>query len=307
MTTQVDAIRETLARAVVAAPVSHGALTVVPLHAPGLGSPDWLTLAEAGDAVTVTEVSDSGSVPTLNVTNAADRPVLLFDGEELVGAKQNRILNTTVLIAAKATATIPVSCVEQGRWSYRGRRSQASDYSLYASLRRKKAARVSESLRDYGRHDSDQGEVWNDLADKAAFLRVESPTGAMHEVYDRYGEEMAAARDALAPAPEQIGAIAYVAGEWAGLELLPAPALFARAWPRISTGYVADAIGRKAAGDLRITPADVMERVMAAALEPAPPVGLGVEYRLGGAQAVGAALVVGDVVAHLVAFPAVAD
>jgi hypothetical protein len=41
------------------------------------------------------------------------------DGEQLVGAKQNRILNMTVLVAAETEVTIPVSCVERGRWGYR--------------------------------------------------------------------------------------------------------------------------------------------------------------------------------------------
>jgi len=307
MTTQVHPIRETLATVSVGAPIAHGALTVFPLYAAASASPDWLTLAGAGDAVTVTEVSDAGSVPSLHVANHADRPVLLLDGDELIGAKQNRVANTTVLIGAKATATIPVSCVEQGRWSYRGRRSQASEYSLYASVRRKKAARVSTSLRQRGRHDADQGEVWNELADKAAFLGVQSPTGAMHDVYERYGETVKLARDAVAATPDQTGAIVYVAGEWAGLELLATSVLFAEAWRRISTGYIADALGRKASNALQYTPAETIARVLAATLEPAPAVGLGAEYRINGNEAVGAALVVDGLVVHLATFPAVAD
>lgn len=151
----------------------------------------------------------------------------------------NRILNTTVLIAAHAGAAIPVSCVEQGRWSYRGRRSSASDYSLYASLRRTKAARVTQSLRERRRHEADQGEVWDELAQKAAFLKVESPTDAMHAVYERYADDVKAGREAFVETAGQVGALVYVSGEWAGLELLAAPRLFARAWPRMSTGYVA--------------------------------------------------------------------
>jgi hypothetical protein len=103
-------------------PLTHGALTVIPLLAPGAPDPGWLTLAEAGDAVTIEEVSEAGAVPTLRLTSVADRPVLLLDGEELIGARQNRVLNTTVLVAAGARLTIPVSCVEEGRWAYRSRR-----------------------------------------------------------------------------------------------------------------------------------------------------------------------------------------
>src|SRR5687767_4166108 len=89
-------------------PFSHGALTVVPLLGPSEPEPDWLTLSEAGAAVTVMEASVVGDVPTLSVQNNADRPVLLLDGEELIGAKQNRVLNTTVLVAAHTTIRIPV-------------------------------------------------------------------------------------------------------------------------------------------------------------------------------------------------------
>ena len=307
MTTQVHPIRAALATVSVGAPITHGALTVFPLYADTSATIDWLTLAGAGDAVTVTEVSEAGSVPSLEVTNDAERPVLLLDGDELVGAKQNRVVNTSVLIAPKTTVTIPVSCVEQGRWSYRGRRSRASEYPLYASVRRKRTARVSESLRQRGRHDADQGEVWNELAGKAAFLRVESPTGAMHDVYERYGETVKLAQGAVAATPGQTGVVVYVAGEWAGLEMLATPALFTEAWRRISTGYIADSLGRTETPALRQMPAQVIARVQAATLAPAPLVGIGTELRIDGSEAIGAALVVDGTVAHLAAFPAVAD
>jgi hypothetical protein len=43
----------------------------------------------------------------------------LLDGEELIGAKQNRALNLTILAPAKQVIVIPVSCVEAGRWHLR--------------------------------------------------------------------------------------------------------------------------------------------------------------------------------------------
>jgi hypothetical protein len=113
---EVPEVARLLGTILTAEPVVHGALAVIPLLAPSLDDPDWLTLGEAGARARVTEVSEAGSVPFLQVANGADRPRLLLDGEELVGAKQNRILNTTVLVAAHTEVTIPVSCVEQGRW-----------------------------------------------------------------------------------------------------------------------------------------------------------------------------------------------
>lgn len=296
-------VRRTLADLTPGEPLHHGALTVVPLLAPAASDPDWLTLAEAGDAVLITEVSETGEVPFLKVVNDADRAVLLLDGEELVGAKQNRVLNTTVLVAARASVVIPVSCVERGRWAWRGRRFAASDVSLFASARRAKAAQVTDLLHRTGRHLSDQREVWDAVSERAARVEAESATEAMHEVYERHRGAVAEAREALAPRPGQVGAIVYLAGAWAGFEVLAGPRLFERAWPRLAAGYVADALGVRPRK--RLTPpfADVVDLLMRSPVEPAPSVGLGEEHRVAGGKAVGAALVAEGRVAHLMAFP----
>jgi hypothetical protein len=129
-------------------------------------------------------------VPDLRVANLGDLPLLLLDGEQLVGAKQNRILNMTVLVAAQTEVTILVSCVEQGRWGYRARHSAPSEVSLYAGLRAKKIAWVSRSLREGRGHTADQQGVWEALAQKAEAHDAQSPTGAMHGSYARYEPEI---------------------------------------------------------------------------------------------------------------------
>ena len=161
-------IARTLGNILASEPLRHGALTVVPMLAPMLSEARWLTLVEAGDQVRITEVDEAGAVPQLKVVNLTAQALLLLDGEELVGAKQNRVLNTTVLVAAKSELTIPVICVEQGRWGYRGRHFASSDASLFASVRQKKAAWVTRSLRAGRGHMADQGGVWDELASKAA-------------------------------------------------------------------------------------------------------------------------------------------
>ncbi len=303
----VPEVARLLAGVLTAEPVTHGALAVIPLLAPDLDDPDWLTLEEAGDRVRVTEVSEAGSVPFLKVVNDADQPLLLLDGEELVGAKQNRILNTTVLVAAHAELTIPVSCVEQGRWGYRGRQFRPGDASLFASLRARKAARVSQSLRVGLGHLADQGEVWAQLSVRASELDVDSPTGAMRDLYFRHESDLAAARRALAVQPGQVGALVFVANRWVGLDLLAGPGLFGRAWPRLCAGYVADAIGRKPEPWLRLDAGVIFAELTGTQAERAPAVGLGEEYRLGSAGMAGATLVAERRVAHLMAFPGVAD
>ena len=77
---------------------------------------DTLDDAIESGAVTVSEVSPAGSVSEINLKNHGTFPVFMLDGEELIGAKQNRILNLSVLAPPVQTIVIPVSCVEQGRW-----------------------------------------------------------------------------------------------------------------------------------------------------------------------------------------------
>jgi hypothetical protein len=76
-----------------AEPVHAGGLTMVPLLARAEIEPAYLTLDQglAGGTVRVQEVSEQGSVPELLFLNEGGRCVLVLDGEELIGAKQNRI------------------------------------------------------------------------------------------------------------------------------------------------------------------------------------------------------------------------
>jgi hypothetical protein len=74
---------------------------------------------------------------------------------------------------------------------------------------------------------------------------VDSPTGAMRDLYARHEADMGAARRALAAQPGQVGALIYMGTRWVGLDLLAGPRLFGRAWPRLCAGYVADTIGRE--------------------------------------------------------------
>ena len=100
--------------------LNHESLTMFPVRTGAESGIAYLSLTEAlgAGSARVSEVSQGGSVPELHFENSADLPVLIVDGEELVGAKQNRVANLTILATAKTTTKIPVSCVEAGRWSY---------------------------------------------------------------------------------------------------------------------------------------------------------------------------------------------
>ena len=171
--------------------ISHGGVTVFPLRHPQKGGPRYLTLDEAlqRDLLEVREKDPGGSVPEIRVVNRADVAVLILDGEELVGAKQNRVLNASILLAAGAERIIAVSCTEAGRWSYRSERFSASPYVMPRSARRDKNASVHLNLRTSRDFRSDQGQVWDNVDRLSMQLGAGSPTQAMREVLDSRGRD----------------------------------------------------------------------------------------------------------------------
>src|SRR5437764_3330138 len=132
-------VAELLRHVRVTGPQRAGGLQVFGLGHDLPPATDYQTLDEAlaAQAFAVTEASEGGSVPTLKVSNKSARRVFLMAGEQLVGAKQNRVLNTSLLIESGTELPVPVTCVEQGRWSYRSRTFGSSGSSSHSRLRAK--------------------------------------------------------------------------------------------------------------------------------------------------------------------------
>ena len=166
---------------------SHKNLAMFPLLSTYSVPLDYLILDEAlsEGLIEVVEVDKGGSVPELKVINKSPKMVLILDGEELVGAKQNRIVNTTILIQANITMVIPVSCVEQGRWSYDSPKFHSKERMMSSNLRAMKSEQVAFSFRESGAFRSDQGAIWNEISEKAARRGAESPSMAMGNIYEK--------------------------------------------------------------------------------------------------------------------------
>lgn len=288
-------------------PQSHGSLTMFPVLNGGGAEPRYLTLREAlaRGAVAIEEVSEAGSVPRLAVRNDGEFPVLLLDGEELVGAKQNRVVNVSILVAAKTTLAIPVSCVEQGRWRYRTRRFGDSDQAIFSEARRRNHRDVEQSLKQRGVRASDQGRVWNDIRRKMASMGSVSATGAMHDVYEQSAASLKGYHEAFRLIDGQVGALFLLAGGWCGLDLFDAPATLGAVFPKLLNSWALDALEPRSdasGAPMERRAEDFLAAVAAAKQRDYPAVGLGQELRLEGADVVGAALVHDGSVVHLAAF-----
>jgi len=155
-------------------------LGVVQFGTSGQNSIQYISSSKAikEKLIEVREVSEAGSVNLLSVVNFSDFLVFLMDGDILSGAKQNRIVNTSMLLAPHSKTRIPVSCVERGRWN---RRSDTFDSTLCAapgSFRGEKAREVRANLKLHKGFAAEQNALWDRVR------RVNAEAGASSSTED---------------------------------------------------------------------------------------------------------------------------
>lgn len=284
----------------------HKELAVVPLFCKEVGGPDYITLKEAlaGGGLTISEVSQGGSVPELKVINSCTSNVLMLDGEELAGAKQNRVLNTTILVAAGKSALIPVSCTEQGRWSYRSANFEDSNVSMSPSLRSRKNASVSCSLSESRSYRSDQGEVWSSIEELHSSHRTSSGTGAMKDAYEARREDIHTYQEAFPCQESQCGMAVLIKGRVAGVEMVSRPSAYRQLHEKLLNSYAMD-IPQSRPGQSPPVIAKlnkILERMMASEEQRFPSVGIGEDCRYSAHGLLGSALQVEEWLVHLAFF-----
>jgi hypothetical protein len=301
-----ELIRERLNQVNVDKATTYDNLTLFPLLSERNGA-DYLTLGEAlkSGLASIREVSEGGSVPELLFENRAELPVLIVDGEELVGAKQNRTANLTILAPARKTIVIPVSCVEAGRWRHASAEFQVSERAHFARGRAAKMESVTCSAQHGGSRRSDQRRVWNDISAMAACMDASSPTQDMAAIFDRHRTRIEDYVEAFSPAAEQAGAIFAIGSEISGLDLFDHPLTLRTMLPKLVRSYALDAIERRREGGDppgSEKAGSFMRRAAEAGYESYPAVGLGTDIRFTGDGLIAGGLVHDDRLIHLAAF-----
>ena len=182
-------------------------------------------------------------VPELKVVNNSRQKILLLDGEELVGAKQNRVLNVTILLAPNSETLIPVSCIEQGRWSYASKEFSSANRTMSADLRKKKTQSVHNRVRETGSFASDQGEIWEEINLKFERSQVPpSPTMALSDLFEAKRETSEDYLKNFSPVEKQLGLAVFIDGNMAGVEFLGRHDTFQLLYHKLVTSYVMDAL-----------------------------------------------------------------
>jgi hypothetical protein len=288
-------------------PVYFGGLTIFPLFRNGPVAPElgYILLEEAvaRGIARVTEVGGGGVVPELRFENLGEKPVLLLDGEELIGAKQNRVVNLTILAPPKQIMVIPVSCVEAGRWQAMTEDFRPAEHIMYSRARAAKAAQVSTSMASKGKRQADQSAIWDEIASKSTRLGATSPTQAMNAIYDSKAVSVDAYLRAFVWAEHQAGLIFAMGPEVMGLDLMDHPDAMRVILPKLVRSYALDAV--EAPHSTAATAAEAaafLQRISKAKPLVQPAAGIGEDVRLTAADISGAALWAEPRYVHLCAF-----
>lgn len=209
-------------------------IAAIPLKTPINYKFDILTLAK-GFELGLVEVKEceTSTVNTLVVVNNSVTPLLLVDGEEIIGGDQNRIVNSTVLVAGQSEMKIPVNCTEHGRWGYK----HEFVNSLYMANSRTRYMKALSSSEDM----DEQSAVWRSIDELETSRGFSSPTQAMSESYDNVKTDLAEGIDEFKIADGQTGILIIIDGKIKGFELFFNSEIYSQYHEKILKSYIIDA------------------------------------------------------------------
>ena len=260
----------------VSGPVTHENLTVYFIHGTSAPGKAPLTLEEALVKRTV-EVRETGNVNQLEIENRGNEPVFIQAGDIVKGGQQDRTLMVSLLLPPKS-GRIPIAsfCVEQGRWSARGKedvKTFASSSGHVPSREMKMAmqapAKPAEPVANSGGQRSApragddtsyrQTAVWDGvkklqgrLADKvgapvaapesASSLQLALENKKLVTEQKSYVEALKAAGEA---SDDVIGYVFAINGAISSGDVYPSNALFRKMWAKLLNAGATEAIGHR--------------------------------------------------------------
>jgi hypothetical protein len=270
----------------ISGPVMHENLAVYFVHGRGSTGPVPLTLQEAL-ARRAVRVHETGQVSELAIENLGDQEVFVQSGDIVKGGQQDRVLTVSLVIPPRS-GRIPIAsfCVEQGRWSARGKEDVKTFGSSTASVPSREAKLAMKSTQtqnaaaapgetrlaridpmpgrtrttQQGRPVDAQGAIWRSVAKTQMSLAssvaapVAEPSSPSSLQLALENEKVAAARaayvTALKPAGETnddvIGYVLAINGKLNSAEIYPSNGLFRKMWSKMLEANATEAIAEKA-------------------------------------------------------------
>ncbi len=300
-------VLEGLWRAEVADVRQAAGLQVFGLRWPAGNGHDYATLDEAlrEQMLEVAEIDAGGRIPTLKVVNKSDRMVFLMAGEELVGGKQNRVLNSSMMVPAKGEMPIPVTCVERGRWGYKSKKFDSGTTTSHFHLRKMMSKQISDSYKAVGTPKSDQGAVWSEVSRKMDKMGSSSSSDALHDFYTHCAQKLDELVGKFSLPDDCNGAAFAINGKIVGADLFDKPITLRKLWSKLVKSYAADALEDPKEKPAAVEPERISEWLKSASSAQqhwfdSP--GVGKDVRIEGERLAGATLVVDEHPIHLELF-----
>lgn len=286
-------------------PQIAGPLAVYPIF----GGEATLWYRSLGQAVKhgafISEVDDGGSVNEVLIGNASDQPVLLYEGELIKGARQNRTIDQPVLVPAGVELRIEVSCVEQGRWEHAKRADHFTPAPHAADPELRRTKRAAANHHGFAGHAPrpQQPAVWADVGARLAEHDVVSASAALSDVYDAKRPALEAITQLIRPEEGQVGTIVELSGRPVVLDLVSRSEVFADLLPRLADGYALQALHARETKPSRRAAQVYLEAVLASRRRWLSTPGMGDAFGLTGGRVDGCGLIAEGELVALSAFP----
>jgi len=312
-----DGVKTFLTRTRVLDSIGYRNILLYPLATESIVCFDYLTLDEALESgiIEVTE-KPGGSVPELEVENKSTKAILLLNGEELKGGRQNRTLNTDILVKPKTKIVIPVSCTERSRWGFTqeappGKAEpvmRSAEYISPYSMRKDISKGVGQSLGMGMGFQASQSRVWQAASDYQASYHVDSPTESIDDVFSAKESDIRKYLDALRPDKDTWNGMAIVIdNKFVGLDIFDSTVIMAQLWDKLVRSYALDALrGGKSCTFDKEAILETIDAAISANMKAYKSVSLGYDVRIEAQHLLGSALAFRKIniygVAHLSLF-----
>lgn len=275
----------------------------IPIKSDFFGKKDLLTLKK-GYEMNLVEIKEleHSTVNTVLCKNDSVAPLILIDGDEITGAMQNRIINDSLIVPAKSSLNIPVSCTEHGRWHVKDQSESARCFkpSLYTANH---STRSRKSRASYQGHDY-QGEVWDSISEFESRADFRSATSALNDSYENLKDKQDEYLNKFTIEDGQDGIIFIVNGEVKGLELFYNPSIYRQYHEKLCRSYIIEAVvEKKETEDFdRLDLMRILENISHCEFKTHKSVGLGENVKLSNDFGSGSALIWDDELIHMTFF-----
>ena len=261
----------------VSGPITHENLSIYLIHGTSAAGRVPLTLDEALGKRTV-RVHETGNVNELTVENLGNEDVFIQSGDIVKGGQQDRALTVSLILPPKS-GRVPLAafCVEQGRWSARGKEDVKTFTTASATVPSREAkiamkapteatgpaAPIAQPGRGRISYDTDtstrQQQVWRKVRSIQERLtaNVGAPVAAPvsqtslqlalenEKLRDLQAAYVKALEAAGTDGSDVVGYVFAINGKLNSADLYPSNGLFRKMWPKLVKASAMEAIGQK--------------------------------------------------------------